>query len=338
MPALPSRSPGIPEHRPHALDERALTALLSNQSGVMSREQLIGLGARDHDLERLLRRTLTVVVPGVYVDHTGELTWLQRAWVAVLACWPAALSGSSALRAAAGPGWRGHRDDAPIEVAVLPSRTLVARPGIRVRRRAGLAARTMWNTSPPRVRPEEAVFDVVTSTRDQWEQIERLAQAVRSRITTAERLTAALRARPRVRGRAWLTAVLTDIGSGTASVLEQGYLERVERAHRLPTADRQRRESTSQGTVYRDAPYVELGLIVEIDGMLWHDEPEQRDRDLDRDLDAAVTGRRSVRVGWGQVFQRPCRTAAAIGALLAQGGWSGTPHPCGADCEVPLGR
>ena len=45
-----------------------------------------------------------MVHPGVYVNHTGELTWLQRAWAAVLFAWPAALSHDSALRAADGPG------------------------------------------------------------------------------------------------------------------------------------------------------------------------------------------------------------------------------------------
>ena len=33
--------------------------------------------------------------PGVYVDHTGEPSWLQLAWASVLLCWPAALAGHS---------------------------------------------------------------------------------------------------------------------------------------------------------------------------------------------------------------------------------------------------
>jgi hypothetical protein len=27
----------------------------------------------------------------VYVDHTGDLTWVQKAWCGVLSLWPAAL-------------------------------------------------------------------------------------------------------------------------------------------------------------------------------------------------------------------------------------------------------
>ena len=88
------------------LDPEELAHLLTRvQDGVVSRQQLRELGARDHDIVRLVRRRdLVAVHPGVYVGHTGKLTWVQRAWVAVLACWPAALSHQSALPNAASAG------------------------------------------------------------------------------------------------------------------------------------------------------------------------------------------------------------------------------------------
>lgn len=52
------------------------------------------------------------------------------------------------------------------------------------------------------------------------------------------------------------------------------------------------------------------GVVVELDGRLFHDTTEQRDRDFDRDLVAAVHGKDSVRLTYGQVFQRPCWTPA----------------------------
>jgi hypothetical protein len=115
-------------------------------------------------------------------------------------------------------------------------------------------------------------------------------------------------------------------------VLEHGYLTRVERPHGLPTARRQVRESLS-GTVYRDVTYDDFGRVVELDGRLGHDRVEDRDRDLDRDLDVAVVGRASVRLGWGQVFRRPCRTAKSIGRWLQAGGWTGRPFRC-PECPV----
>ena len=80
--------------------------------------------------------------------------------------------------------------------------------------------------------------------------------------------------------------------------------------------------------VYRDVQYRSQGLVVELDGRLFHDNASARDRDLDRDLDAAVDGLLSVRLGWGQVFARPCETAQRIGRLLGARGWSGTITLC----------
>ncbi|MFC6150054.1 MULTISPECIES: type IV toxin-antitoxin system AbiEi family antitoxin domain-containing protein [Mumia] len=106
--------------------------ILTEQSGVVARRQLLGAGFRPHEVRRLLkRRELTRLFPGVYVDHTGAPTWLQRAWAAVLYAWPAVLCGKSALRAAE----RERLDstaDAVVEVAVDRRRNVAEQAGIRV--------------------------------------------------------------------------------------------------------------------------------------------------------------------------------------------------------------
>jgi len=315
-------------------DLAAFRDLLEIQDGVVCRAQPVEADFAGHDLERLLRRRdLFVALPGVYVDHNGPRTWQQRAWVAVLACWPAALAGASAVRAASGQGQRGFDEDAPIEVAVDVSRTVKDKAGVRVRRMAGLHARTRSNASPPRVRYEEAILDIVAELTDDWAIIERCAAAVRSRCTTTERLSKALASRPRFPRRVWLCEVLADVAAGTASVLEHGYLERVERAHGLPTAHRQDPDQVDGGRVYRDVRSA-YALDVELDGRLFHDDTEQRDRDLDRDLETATTGRRTVRLGWRQVFGRPCRTTGHVVGLLRLGGWGGRAHACGPTCSI----
>lgn len=312
-----------------------VAVLLKAQDGVVGRAQLLDADCEPHDIERMLRRKeLFVAIPGVYVTHNGPRSWQQRAWVAVLACWPAALAGASALRAENGPGLRGFDETGVIEVAVDVARTVGDKPDVRVRRMAGLAARTRWNASPPRVRYEEAVLDVVAGLTREWDVIEACASAVRGRCTTAERLSKALDARHRFPRRRWLARVLADVAAGTASVLEHGYLRRVERAHGLPTADRQRADRVAGGRVYRDAPYPAYDLDVELDGRLDHSALEDRDRDLERDLDTAIHERRSVRLGWGQVYDHPCRTAAHVARLLALGGWAGTPTPCSPTCPI----
>ena len=71
--------------------------------------------------------------PAVYVNHTGPLTWRQRAWAAVIYAWPAALAGDSALRLVDGPGRRDRDDDGPIHVAIDRKRSVVPRDGLVLR-------------------------------------------------------------------------------------------------------------------------------------------------------------------------------------------------------------
>jgi hypothetical protein len=296
---------------------------------VVSRRQLVALGCAPNDVRRLLRRReLVICSPGIYLDHTGDPTWLQRAWGAVLAVWPAALCHESALQAA---GAAGRRAAGPlIDVAVDRGRSPGPPPGVRLHRLADLDAKVLWQLSPPRVRVEEAAIDVASETRDYFSAVAVLADAVQSRRTSATRLATALDGRSRIAKRDFLGQVLADVGQGACSVLEHGYLTRVERPHGLPTARRQVRDSP-RGAVYRDVVYVSLDRIVELDGVLFHDNATDRDQDLERDLDVAVLGRVTVRVGWGQVFRRPCRTALRIGGWLRAAGWDGVPMRC-PDC------
>jgi hypothetical protein len=83
---------------PPGLEVLPMREVLDRQLGVISRRQLVELGAHEWDVRRLLRRSeLHQVEPGVYVNHNGPLTHPQREWVAVLAHWPAALTHESVL-------------------------------------------------------------------------------------------------------------------------------------------------------------------------------------------------------------------------------------------------
>lgn len=302
--------------------------LLERQSGVISRRQALASGLAPHDIRRRVRRREWATVhPGVYVDHTGPPSWVQRAWAAVLLAWPAALCRESALRAADGPGRRRTSEDEPVDVAIDRKRGVVAPPGVRVHQVAHLADRVQWNLGPPRVRLEEAVIDVAADQQRDFDAIAVLADAVQARRTTAGRLAATLAARQRVSRRRFLAGVIDDIASGTCSTLEHGYLDRVERPHGFPRGRRQP-EAWSRGRVYRDVEYVDHGVIVELDGRLFHDTARARARDLDRDLDALTEHRLTARLGWAQVFDRPCETARRVATLLRQRGWTGAPVAC----------
>lgn len=303
------------------------------QSGVVSRRQLLATGWVEHDIRRALRRRdLAVLHPGAYINHTGPPSWIQRAWGALLVVAATvdvddvALSHESALRVAEGPGRR-YRPEGSIHVAVRPGRRLHPPPGIVLHRCGHFDARVVATKYPPRIRYEEAIVDVASQS-SRLDAVALLGRVVGDRRTTATRLLASLEQRSRISQRAWLAEVLTDVAHGTHSVLEHGFLAEVTRPHGLPDPRRQLREVTAVGVAYRDARYGDV--VVELDGRLFHSSFEQRDADMDRDLVVAVSGGRTVRLGWGQVFARPCWTAETLGPVLTRG----RVRPCGPACAV----
>lgn len=306
-----------------ALDRHGLAHLLTwVQDGIVSRRQLVELGAGPHDLRRMLRRgELFVHHPGVYVTHNGPPTWDQRAWAAVLHHAPAALDRESALPFPS--------PDAPIQVAVGLHRTLKPVPRVVVRPTAYLHIRN--HSAPPRLRIEEATLNIVLSRIEVSAQFKAFADAVGTRQTTAGALAEALGSRPRVPGRVLLADLLRDLAAGACSVLEREWL-RLERLHGLPAGSRQPRESVGGRTAYRDVRYVDLDTIVELDGRAHHDDARARDRDFERDLDTSVgSDTLTVRLTYGQVFDRGCLTVRRVASLLERRGWAGQFRPC-PDC------
>ncbi len=273
----------------------------------------------------LRRRELVRVHRGVFVDHTGPLSWHQRAWAAALHAAPAALF----LQSAEEPP-----PQTPIHLAIDATRRVERVEGIRVHRVRHLDPMVQWHLGPPRVRVEDNTLELASRAHDELEVIRVLTTAVGSRRTTAKRLRATLTKRTRIHRRALIAAVLDDLEHGACSVLEQGYLTKVERAHDLPTATRQRRRTGVGGAEYRDVEYEEFGLDVELDGRAGHAAWDAQGRDADRDLDDQAEGRESVRLRWAQVYGTPCRTAERLGRILVRRGWCGRPTACGPGCEV----
>lgn len=286
------------------------------QHGVVTRAQLIGFGATEADLRRLLRRDLTRVVPGVYVNHNGPLTWEQRAWVGVLAHAPAALGWESALPKSPRGGL--------IQVAVGHRSRITQVPGVHARRMTHLAERLHPLSAPPRVRLEHVAIDLAVGRSDVAAQFRVLADACQTRQTSAAAIAAALSSRRRVPGRRLLAELLADLQEGACSVLEREYLL-LERRHGLPRAARQRRDVVPGAArpFVRDAVYERYGVYVELDGRPFHDTAGARERDFERDLDTAVsTEALTLRLTYGQVVPRGCATIAKVAALLRRRGWA----------------
>ena len=223
---------------------------------------------------------------GVYVDHTGPLTWPQRAWAAVLYAAPAALCLESALRAAELPGRYPRDEQVPIQVAVSPRRATLTEPqGVRIYRLAHLEDRVLWNVGPPRLKYDEAALDVACRAASELDAIAVLANACQSRRTTARRLLESLDCRQRIRGRRWLRADPARHRRWHLRLVpcgEHGNLDRVERPHGLPTRPPDNEAvRLVGGCVYRDAEYAGR-LVVELDGRhVSDDSASARDADIE---------------------------------------------------------
>ncbi len=319
------------------MDDRVVADLLAHQDQVISRGQVLEAGGNDNEIaRRLRRREWAQHLPGVYAAHTGPLSRDQHEWVAILYYTPAALTGPSALRRF---GVRVGRDlerpdgQGTVHLAVALDRRVAERPGITLSRIKRFHKDVQENLSPPRVRLEQAVLDVVATTRTERAAVAVLCDAVQSRRTTPERLLLALDKRPKLRHRALARRILRDVSAGACSVLEQEYLSRVERKHGLPAGTRQRRVVAGRSPTYRDVEYLHVNTVVELDGRLGHDRALDRWDDLERDLDSATAGSITLRLGWGQVLDA-CRAAAGVARVLLARGWEGRPRACSATCPV----
>lgn len=325
------------------MDLTPATALLREQEGLIARRQALRLGLTDPDLARLVRRKeLARVHPSVYVDHTGRLSWSQRAWAGVLFAWPAALCSESALvahgvRSATRELERDVRRDGSggplIHVAVDVRRRVTEPPGVRVHRMTDLSTRVQPNIRPFRLRLEHALVQVASAARDDAAAIAALADACQERRTTPGRLLDALAEHPNLTHRRFLREVLHDVATGAYSLLEHRYLTRVERPHGLPTGSRQRAVRLGRTAAYRDVEYLGLDAVVELDGRLGHELAADRWDDLDRDITSLLVGDTTMRLGWGHVLE-PCRAALVVGRFLRAQGWEGDAAPCGPGCSV----
>jgi len=322
------------ERAAHDLAARRMWAAreLELQDGVASRAQLILGGYTPNDIRRSIRRReMQAAHRGVYVTHTGPLTWRQRAWAAVLYAEPAALCGPSVLEPK-----RTDDADGPIHVAIDHTRRLDPPPGIVVHRTVGLSRQVFAADRPPRLKLEDNALLQAREATSEMDVIGLLTDILGRRGVTTDAVRTALGRHPRLPRRAFISELLADADAGTCSVLEHGYLSRVERAHGLPAGTRQSERSTPTGREFRDVEYETYGLVVELDGRLNHDSWSARGRDADRELDdLALGGRATARIRWQQVFGTSCRTAARIAQILAANGWQGAPIPCGEECDLP---
>lgn len=186
--------------------------LMAEQGGVVARRQAIAARWSDADVDaRVTAGEWVEVHPDVYAVAPGPQTWHSRAWAAVLAAWPSALSHESALRAAEGPGRRG-RDDSVVHVAIAQGRKGVPAPaGVVVHVIHKNDPRIAWESSPPRMRYEEAILDLTYDAATDDAALAILADTCGGRPALAASVRAALAKRTVHPRRALLNRALGEL-------------------------------------------------------------------------------------------------------------------------------
>jgi hypothetical protein len=309
---------------------QGVARLARGQARVITRAQAMAAGMTRHAIyAKLASGRWQRVHSGVYATYSGPLARESQMWAAVLGSRPGAVlchQTAAELHGLLDPAKGGV-------IHVMVARGHASAPMRRVvvhySRRVDAARHPALK--PPRTRLEETVLDLAEAERTANGAIAWILDACASRRTTPERLLAAMDARPRMRCRKILLAALGDARIGIQSILEHGYLYRVQLPHGLPDGRRQRRTRSGTSYRYEDIRYEEYGVIVELDGRQAHPEG-QRWRDTRRDNSSAVKGLITLRYTYADVTERPCEVADEIARTLRGRGYPGVAHRCGSSC------
>lgn len=316
-----------------APDRDRLDRLAERRAFVLTRAEVLEEGGTpDWISHQVSSRRWQRMYPGVYVTHTGTLSWRTRMVAALRYCG----QGAAISHRSADAYWF-QRTEAqrltvrgPVEVSVPWTRIVRPQLGLRVyRRRTMPDLRLGLLTVTGEADTALDLIDRLISEDDVVGVVTRVCR----QVDPAELRRVAGR-RSRLRHRSLVMDLVADVEDGIESPLEHRYHRDVERAHGLPRAQLQLRERLSGRWTRADCRYRRYLLRVELDGQLAH--PGGRtDRDTWRDNAALLaTDETTLRYRWRHVAVEACSTATQVVAALRRGGWLGVPRPCSPTCPV----
>ncbi|MEW1586923.1 DUF559 domain-containing protein [Micromonospora vinacea] len=144
-----------------------------------------------------------------------------------------------------------------------------------------------------------------------------LIRAVNDRLTTPQRLAAALAEVPRMPDREALSGLLDRLGAGCRSPLEIWGHDHVFTGAGLPTFTRQARLRVGARTMYLDMFAEAERVNIELDGATSHGDPAEREIDLRRDALLASVGILVVRFTHRRLTAEPAQVRQETLAILA---------------------
>ena len=297
--------------------------LLRLQRGVIASWQTEPAGLNPRRVESLVRDGHWQRLHyGVYATFTGEPPRSAVLWAAVLR------AGRNSILS--------HETAAELDGLIDKRSRLIHVTVLNTRRPKPIAGLVIHGTErllevrgpglPPRTVIEETVLDLAQNATSFDDVVALLTRACQRRLTFPWMLRERVDMRAKLRWRADILQALEDVADGVHSVLEYRYIRDVERAHRLPVAERQVHAVQDGGAIYRDVFYRQYGVIVELDGKASH--VDRRPQDNRRDNAAAAHDVLTLRYGWADVTERSCPTAYEVAQTLIARGWPGSLRPC----------
>ncbi|MEU4715107.1 DUF559 domain-containing protein [Micromonospora purpureochromogenes] len=227
-----------------------------------------------------------------------------------------ALGGPTALDV-----WQLRRqpDTEPVHLDVPADSGLRGRPHLVVHHRQGFVVgppQVVSRAGMPVVRLEQALVDA-------WPllpAVDRPApviRAVNDRLTTPQRIAAALDRVPRLAGRAELRTLVDRLQAGCRSPLEIWGHDHVFTGAGMPAFQRQTRIVIGRRTMYLDVWAERERVDFELDGASTHADPRQRETDLRRDALLATAGILVVRFAHRRLVHETDAVRREVLAILA---------------------
>jgi predicted transcriptional regulator of viral defense system len=289
------------------------------QNGVVTREQLEGLGLDDQAIaKRVARGRLHRIHQRVYSLTPGVMTERGTFMAAVLACGPEAVLSH---RAAAYLWGMVETWEEPIDVTA-PNRRGRSPDGVAAHRDGSLQPIDKTGLhSIPCTSVARTLLDF-SAVAPEWQVRKAVAEAEVLRILDKPRLRALLKRSRRRRGVARLRLILDTIHpqtKRTRSELERLFLEMCARKAVpepevnvwLPAPDGKRYQADF---LWRDS-----NRILEADSRRFHDTDSSFLSDRKRQQQLELAGWRVSRCTWEEVEQEPRRLALTVQGLLAPG-------------------
>jgi hypothetical protein len=270
--------------------ERALLSIadvLGKQHGALTHGQAMSAGlSRRQIATRLDSGRWQRLHRGVFAAFSGPVPRETQLWGAVLRVGEhAVLSHHTAAEV-----WRLSDATSDSIHLTVPRKAASAHiPGLVLHFSSRLAETRHPARLPPLTKIEETALDLADLARKPEDAVAWPIRACQRRLTTPDRIVAALAARDRARWRRDVADAIPDIRVGAHSPLELRYVRDVERRHRLPRGDRQVRVIRGVARQYIDVLYAGYGVVVELDGVLAH-AADGRSRDMRRDNANALEG------------------------------------------------